>query len=98
MVFHYNYVITIMQDGYPCTFKIFWLYSSHALNSIKNLKEETLWSRFQVDSFHEFIMTKFTNKAARQVSLSKGQSISRIVQAMSFREGGRSQGSKLLNI
>ena len=45
-----------------------------SFNSIKNLKEEIL-SRFQVENFHEFIMTKFTNKATRQLSLSKGQLI-----------------------
>ena len=42
------------------------------LNSIKNFKEEILWSRFQVDSFHKFIITKLTNNATRELSLSKG--------------------------
>ena len=36
-----------MLDGYPYTFKICWVYSSHTLNSVKNLKEEILLSRFQ---------------------------------------------------
>ena len=72
-------IITIMLDGYPCTFKICWVYLSHALNSVKNLIEEILLSRFQVESFHEFIMTKLTNKVTRQLSLSKGQSILWIV-------------------
>ena len=70
-----------MLDGYPCTFKICWVYPALALHLIKNLKEEILWSRFQVDNFHKFIITNLTNKAARQLSLSKGQLISWIVQS-----------------
>ena len=46
-----------MLDGYPRTFKISWVYLLHALNSIKNLKEEILLSRFQEVRFHESVMT-----------------------------------------
>ena len=53
---------SIMLDAYPCTFKICWVYPSHALNYIKNLKEEILRSRFQVVSFHESIMTNLTTR------------------------------------
>ena len=91
-------IITIMLDGYLCKFKICWVYPSHALNFIKNLKEEILLSRFQVESFHELIMTKVTNKATRQLSLSKGQPIPWIMQATSYKEGRRLQDPKLLNI
>ena len=38
----------------------------NVLNSIKNLNEETyMWSRFQVDSFHYFNMTKLLNRVTR---------------------------------
>ena len=90
---HYNYARWLSVK-----FKICWVYPSHALNFIKNLKEEILLSRFQVESFHEFFMTKVTNKATRQLSLSKGQSILWIMKATSYREGRRSQDPKLPNI
>ena len=80
-------ISTITLDGYPYTFKICWFYPSHALNSIKNLKEDILW--FRVVSFDESITTNLTT---RRLSISKGQSISWIEQAMSYRAGGRSQG------
>ena len=38
-------VSTITLDTYSCRFKICWVYPSHALTSVKNLKEEILWSR-----------------------------------------------------
>ena len=34
-----------------------------------NSKEEILCPRLQVDSLHEFIVTKLTNKATKQLSL-----------------------------
>ena len=78
-----------MLYDYPCTFKICWVSPSRALNSIKNLKEEVLLSRFQVVSFHEYIMTKLTT---RQLSMDW------IVQVISYRAGGRSQDPKLRKI
>ena len=68
------------------TFKICWVSPSHALNSIENLKVVILWSRFQVVSFHEFIMIKLK---ARQLSMDW------VVQAISYRTGRRSQDPKL---
>ena len=65
--------ITIMLDGHLCTFKICWVYPSHFLNSIKNFEEEILGSRFQVGSFHQFIITKLMNKARRTLSLEAQQ-------------------------
>ena len=50
------------------------------------LYEEILGSRFQVVSFHESIMTNLTT---RQLSISKGQSVFWILQAMSYRAGAR---------
>ena len=63
------------------------------MNSIMNLKEDILWSRFQVVSFHESIMTNLTR---RQLSISKGQSISWIVQAMSYKAGARPEIAEYL--
>ena len=57
-------ISTIRLDGYPWTFKIWWVYPSHSLNSIKNLKEEILRFRFRVVSFNESITT---NRTTRQV-------------------------------
>ena len=68
------------------TFKIYWVSSPHALNSIENLKVVILWSRFQVVSFHEFIMI---NLKARQLRMNW------IVQAISYRTERRSQDPKL---
>ena len=50
-----------------------------------------LVSRFQVETFHEFIMAKHTNKATRQLSQWKGQLISWFVQAMSSEKVGASR-------
>ena len=37
---------------------VFLVYPSHALNAIMNLRMDSLWSRFQVVSFHESIITQ----------------------------------------
>ena len=80
LVNHFSFPISaIMLDGYWCTFKICWASPSHALNSIENVMEESLWSRFQVVSFHESIMKSLT---IRQLNMDW------IVQVTSYRAGG----------
>ena len=62
-----------------------WVSPSHAIKYMENLKEEILWSRFQIVGFPESIMTNLTT---RQLSMDW------IVQAISYRAGGRSQDPK----
>ena len=62
-----------------------WVSPSHAIKYMENLEEEILWSRFQTVGFPESIMTNLTT---RQLSMDW------IVQAISYRAGGRSQDPK----
>ena len=55
-------IITIMLDGYPCIFKICWIFLSHALNSIKNFERGNFVIQI---SGRQFSLIHYTNSLWR---------------------------------
>ena len=61
-----------MLDGCPHTFKICWVYQSHALNSIKNLKNKILWSRPQSREFSQVHYDQAHEQSKKTIKSIKG--------------------------